>query len=139
MICAESVLSVHGQLHTLDNKLVSDLCLRFGLQCKVMKSSCSQSLLLPIQAIHDGLFVPSVHRKLVCWEAFLKEVGLVLVEGIKQKKKTRTFKLAAGKLSHVTSADICCSIAWLIQQSVTHRKPLLWKKISKKMVVLCSA
>ncbi len=43
---------------------------------------------LPVQAIHDGVTVPSAHRKTPGWEAFLKGVGLVLGEVPKPKKKS---------------------------------------------------
>lgn len=42
---------------------------------------------LPVQAIHDGVSVPSEHRTTSGWEAFLKGVGLVWVSLTKPVKK----------------------------------------------------
>ena len=42
---------------------------------------------LPAQAIHDGVCVPSEHRTTSGWQAFLKAVGLVWVSLTKPVKK----------------------------------------------------
>ncbi|KAL0025980.1 hypothetical protein WJX77_010392 [Trebouxia sp. C0004] len=58
------------------------------------------------QAIHDGVSVPSVHRKTPGWEAFLKEVGLVWAELPKpmKKKSSKAIELTADQPASTSGA-----------------------------------
>ena len=56
-----------------------------------------------MQAICEGVSVPSVHRKTPGWEAFLKGVGLVAREMPKQKKRRKGIEASGMQYSRKVS------------------------------------